>query len=219
VSAPEPDPVSSTLAHLLAAALVVADALLLVTLAAGAPTGESPGVLVSATGVVWAASELLAAPLAVRLSAGAGTSAPARAFVRIVAVVAVLDAACLLGVSVGTAPLALSVATVAVVALLRAAWLVWVSRRHLVDADAPTRIGALGLFIGVGTWLALLVAAAGLLLPWLSLPQRVVFGAAAVVGGAAWLAWPLWYALVGRHLSTSVKADHPRTAPALDRGR
>lgn len=210
MSAPWPDRMTATLAYVLAAVLAVAGALVVV-LAVAASTGEPRGLLVSATGVVWAATELLAAPLVVRLSASVTGSGPVRAFVRLVVVASALNAANVVALTLGVVPLPLSVATAAAVVLLRATWLVALSRRHLVDADVPQRIGALGLFIGVATWLGLLVAAAGFLLPWLSVPQRVVFGAGAVVGGGAWLAWPLWCALVGGYVSTAV--------PSADAGR
>lgn len=220
MSAPGRGRMTATLAYLLAAVVAVADALV-VALAVAASTGEPRGVLVSATGVAWAATELLAAPLVVRLSGSVTGSGPARAFVRLVVVASALNAANAMALTFGVLPPVPSLATFAAVVLLRAAWLVWLSRRHLVDAGVPQRIGALGLFIGVGTWLGLLVAAAGFLLPWLSVPQRVVFGAGAVVGGGAWLAWPLWYALVGRYASTAVpSADAGRAlAPDGDQSR
>jgi hypothetical protein len=43
----------------------------------------------------------------------------------------------------------------------------------------------------------------GLLLPWMSLPQLVVFGFGVLVGLPAYLSVPVWFMLLGRHLGTS----------------
>jgi hypothetical protein len=44
---------------------------------------------------------------------------------------------------------------------------------------------------------------AGLLLPWMSWPQLVVFGVGVLIGLPAYLGIPVWFVFLGRHLAAS----------------
>ena len=43
----------------------------------------------------------------------------------------------------------------------------------------------------------------GLLLPWMSWPQLVVFGVGVRIGLPAYLGIPVWFVFLGRHLEAS----------------
>ncbi len=90
-----------------------------------------------------------------------------------------------------------------------AAWIIlslWLllANRWLRLADAlPVRLARLGEFLGAGVLAGYVVVGLGLLLPWMSWPQLVVFGVGGLVGLPAWLGIPVWFVLLGRHLATS----------------
>lgn len=47
------------------------------------------------------------------------------------------------------------------------------------------------------------VAGLGLLLPWMSVPQLVMFNIGGVLGVIGMLGIPIWFVLLGRHLAAS----------------
>ncbi len=61
----------------------------------------------------------------------------------------------------------------------------------------------LGVFVGAGFAVGFLIFGLGLLLPWMSWSQLVVFGVGVVVGLPAWLCIPVWFLLLGRYLGKS----------------
>jgi hypothetical protein len=65
-------------------------------------------------------------------------------------------------------------------------------------------VARLGEFVGAGFLAGYLVVGLGLLLPWMSWPQLVVFGFGVLVGLPAYLVGiPVWFLLLGRHLGKS----------------
>ncbi len=82
-------------------------------------------------------------------------------------------------------------------------WLLLVNRwLRLSDALRP-QLARLGEFLGAGTLAGYVVVGLGLLLPWMSWPQLVVFGVGGLIGLPAWLGIPVWFLLLGRHLAAS----------------
>jgi hypothetical protein len=61
---------------------------------------------------------------------------------------------------------------------------------------AALAVSALALIAGA-------IAVLGLLLPWMSLPQMVLFGAGGVLAVTAMIGTPFWFLLLGRHLGRS----------------
>jgi hypothetical protein len=94
---------------------------------------------------------------------------------------------------------------IAIVALIiLAIWLLLVNRwLRLLDA-LPYRVVSLGELVGAGFLAGYAIVGLGLLLPWMSWPQLVVFGIGVLVGLPAYLVGiPVWFLLLGRHLGRS----------------
>jgi hypothetical protein len=82
-------------------------------------------------------------------------------------------------------------------------WLLLVNRWLCLSAALPVRLARLGEFLGAGTLAGYVIVGLGLLLPWMSWVQLVVFGVGLLIGLPAWLGIPVWFLLLGRHLGRS----------------
>jgi len=82
-------------------------------------------------------------------------------------------------------------------------WLFLVNRWLRSSGDLPPRTARFGELMGALALIAGAVAGPGLLLPWMSLPQLVVFGAGGVLAAIGMLGTPFWFLLLGRHLAKS----------------
>ena len=82
-------------------------------------------------------------------------------------------------------------------------WLLLVNRRLRLSQSLPVRVARLGEALGVGLLAGYAIVGLGLLLPWMSWPQLVVFGVGVLVGLPAYLGIPVWVVLLGRHLTAS----------------
>lgn len=82
-------------------------------------------------------------------------------------------------------------------------WLLLINRWLRLSDVLPPRVTRLGELLGAGTLAGYLVVGVGLLLPWMSWPQLVMFGAGVLVGLPAWLGIPVWFLLLGRYLGKS----------------
>jgi len=82
-------------------------------------------------------------------------------------------------------------------------WLLLVNRWLRLSAALRPRLARLGEFLGAGTLAGYVVVGLGLLLPWMSWVQLVVFGVGGLIGLPAWLGIPVWFVLLGRHLAAS----------------
>jgi hypothetical protein len=94
---------------------------------------------------------------------------------------------------------------IAIVALIvLAIWLLLVNRwLRLLDA-LSYRVVRLGELVGAGFLAGYAVVGLGLLLPWMSWPQLVVFAIGVLIGLPSYLGIPVWFVLLGRHLGASV---------------
>jgi len=81
-------------------------------------------------------------------------------------------------------------------------WLFLINRWLRLSAGLPVRVARLGEFLGAGTLAGGAVVGLGLLLPWMSWPQLVVFGVGLLIGLPAYLGMPVWFVFLGRHLGT-----------------
>lgn len=79
-------------------------------------------------------------------------------------------------------------------------WLLLVNRWVRLSGDLTFRLTRFGEYVGAGTLAGYAVVGLGLLLPWMSWPQMVVFDVGVVVGLPAWLCIPVWFLLLGRYL-------------------
>jgi hypothetical protein len=95
--------------------------------------------------------------------------------------------------------------TIAVAALIfLSLWMLLVNR-WLRRAHAwPYRLAWFGEFLGAGFLAGYAIAGLGLLLPWMSWPQLVVFGVGILVGVPGYLGIPVWFVFLGRYLGSAV---------------
>ncbi len=97
-----------------------------------------------------------------------------------------------------------------------AAWLFLVSRWQRKAGALTARVARVGEYVGSGVLAVTGVAALGLLLPWQSTPQLIVFGVGAAFAFICSLVgFPIWQLLVGRHFA---RAARLRSAPPPARG-
>jgi hypothetical protein len=81
-------------------------------------------------------------------------------------------------------------------------WLLPVNRWLRLSGTLPVRLARLGEFLGMGLLAGYVIVGLGLLLPWMSWPQLVVFGVGVLIGLPAYLGIPVWFVLLGHHLAT-----------------
>ena len=91
---------------------------------------------------------------------------------------------------------------IAIVALIvLAIWLLLVNRWLRLLNALSYRVVRLGELVSAGFLAGYAIVGLGLLLPWMSWPQLVVFGFGVLVGLPAYLVGiPVWFLLLGRHL-------------------
>ena len=82
-------------------------------------------------------------------------------------------------------------------------WLLLINRWLRLSDVLPPRVARIGELLGAGTLAGYAVVGLGLLLPWMSWEQLMVFGFALLVGLPAWLGIPVWFLLLGRYLGKS----------------
>ncbi len=82
-------------------------------------------------------------------------------------------------------------------------WLLLVNRWLRLSDVLPYQLVRFGELVGAGFLAGYVVVGLGLLLPWMSWPQLVVFGVGVLVGLPAYLGIPVWFVLLGRHLGAS----------------
>ena len=80
-------------------------------------------------------------------------------------------------------------------------WLLLLNRWLRLSGTLPVRLARLGEVLGAGQLVGYVVVGLGLLLPWMSWPQLVVFGVDVLIGLPAYLGIPVWFVLLGRHLA------------------
>lgn len=93
-----------------------------------------------------------------------------------------------------------STAVSMVVIVLQVVWMLWLNRRFLRDPAVPILVSRFGITFAV-------LMLAGLLLVGLSFAAgsgtpmaKALQAAGGVLGGGAWLSWPAWFILIGRHM-------------------
>jgi hypothetical protein len=95
--------------------------------------------------------------------------------------------------------------TIAMAALiLLNLWMLLVNRWLRRSHSCPYRLARFGEFLGAGFLAGYVIVGLGLLLPWMSWPQLVVFGVGILVGLPGYLGIPVWFVFVGRYLGSAV---------------
>jgi hypothetical protein len=82
-------------------------------------------------------------------------------------------------------------------------WLFLVNRWLRSSRALPPRTARFGELLGALVLAAGAVAGAGSLLPWMSLPQLILFSTGGVLAMIGMLGIPFWFLLLGRHLGRS----------------
>ena len=110
------------------------------------------------------------------------------------------------GLLVGLGGLAFEVVAPITVAawMVLSLWLLLVNRWLRLSDTLPVRLSRLGELLGAGLLVGYVVVGLGLLLPWMSWVQLVVFGVGILIGLPSYLGIPVWFVLLGRHLGASV---------------
>ena len=80
-------------------------------------------------------------------------------------------------------------------------WLLLINRWLRLSDALPSRLARFGELVGAGFLAGEAIFGLGLLLPWISWPQLVVFGVGVLVGLPAYLGIPVWF--LGRYLGAS----------------
>jgi hypothetical protein len=198
----------SKLAFAAAAVTLVADILFILMYIFEVPT-DGPYAYGRANNVFSAISGLMIALLILGVSSKAEDSPGSRLFVRVAVAATVVGAiASVLGM-LGLLPFWISATVFIVVLLLQAAWMIWVNTRLYENGVFSRILSRCGQIVGYGLLLGMLIVAVSLLLPWLTVPELLVLGFGIFVGGGVWLAWPVWFVLLGVQL-----LRRPGAAPA-----
>ncbi len=82
-------------------------------------------------------------------------------------------------------------------------WLFLINRWLRLSGGLQSQVTRLGEFLGAGTLAGYAIVGLGLLLPWMSWGQLMVFGVGLLFGLPAWFGIPVWFLLLGRHLGGS----------------
>ena len=77
-------------------------------------------------------------------------------------------------------------------------WLLLINRWSRQSGAFRPSVARLGEFLGAGMLAGGAVVGLGLLLPWMSWPQLILFGAGAVLTAITMLGTPFWFLLLGR---------------------
>jgi hypothetical protein len=107
-------------------------------------------------------------------------------------------------------PFAPSTAVTVGAILVQSVWVTAVSSKLLRRGVWPKRLARLGRGAGVAMLAGLPILSLGFLAPSGSALRYALFALGGTLSGAAWIGWPAWYLLVGRHLSRAAEQAGPR---------
>jgi hypothetical protein len=179
---------------------VAANALLLGFYALQLGRPEAGTWLGTANDLVGSVTTALMLPVALALTGHLPRGRAARAIQAVgVSALAVLTVAGPLLVF-GVLPFEVQMPIASAAAILLAAWVFLVSRALRPTGALPARVTRLGTRLGGGLLVACLIIGLGLLFPWMSWPQLALFGVGIAIAILGWLAIPVWFLMLGRHL-------------------
>lgn len=160
-----------------------------------------------------AGGNVILAALVPYLSNAAARTPTARWFVR--TVVAASLAASAAGLLLVTRLLSFETSTTVSILgiVVQCLWLIWLNRVWARHDAMPLRITRFGWAIGAGLLTGMALVAGSLLLPWGSAVANVLLFPGVVLGGVLWLAWPLYFILLGRHLNPGGRRLQSRRGP------
>jgi len=152
-----------------------------------------------------AGGNVILAALVPYLSRGAARTRGSRAFVRVVGAATLAAAASGLLLVAGVLPFEPSTAISMVTIVLQCAWMIWLNLAWLREGRIPRRISRFGMAFGVGLLAGIALVGGSLLLPWGSWAANALLIPGVVLGAGMWIVWPLWFVLLGRHLSRTAE--------------
>lgn len=160
-----------------------------------------------------AGGNVILAVLVPYLSRNAASTQGGRAFVRLVVAACLAAATAGLLLVAGVLPFEPSTAISMVAIVMQCAWMIWLNRAWLRDHRMPRRLARFGVAFGLGLLAGLALTGASLLLPWGSVAANVLLVPGLVLGAGMWIIWPLWFVMLGRHLSRTDVNSTLRATP------
>ena len=196
-----PEPNQSEAARLVALGLVMlASGAFLIIMFVSLARGGSAAPWGPINDLLGAAGNVLLAVLVPRISRRAARTRRERGFVRLVTGASVVAAASGVLLVAQVLPFEPSTAISIVAITLQMAWMAWLNRTWSRDPGMPRSIWVTGAAVGYGLIAGLALAGASFLLPGGSTAAKALLFPGLAIGGAVWLAWPVWFVLLGRHL-------------------
>lgn len=153
-----------------------------------------------------AIANLMLAALIPVISRRAARSRLERLWVKLMAGTSAVGAAASLLLLAGAMGFEQSTAVSMAVIALQVIWMLWLNRRFQADPGVPPLIARFGTTFAVSMLAALVAFGAAFGVGTGSTAGAVLQGVGGAVGGVAWLAWPAWYIMLGRHLVKTAKA-------------
>lgn len=166
-----------------------------------------------------ALGNVMIAALVLHVSRPAERSLGSRVFVRIVAVASVVAAVSSVMLALGLLAFEAPTVIAIIALLLQAAWMLW-ANTSLYQLGIFTRLlSRCGELVGAGLLIGLLIVGVSALFPWLTVPQVLTLGLGVFIAGGVWLAWPLWFVMLGVRLRKRPAADDAAAPATRRRGR
>ncbi len=196
------------LAYATAVVTLVADILLMLTYVFEVST-DGPYQYGTAHRALAAVSNLLIAVVVLRASPIADDSGTGRLFARVTAGVSLLGTvAAVLGIP-GILDFALSSVIAAGVLIVQALWMFWFNTLLREKRLLSRALSQGGRIIGGGLVIGIVLVAGSIFLPTLTFPHLIVLGLGVFIGGGQWLAWPVWFVMLGWNTRKGVKTTSP----------
>lgn len=151
-----------------------------------------------------AAGNVLLAVLVPRLSRRAARTRGQRGFVTLITGACLVAAASGVLLVARVLPFEPSTAISIGAIALQMAWMAWLNTSWSRDPGMPRSVWMTGAAVGYGLIAGLALTGTSFLLPGGSIAAKALLYPGLAIGGAVWLAWPLWFVLLGRHLHRAI---------------
>lgn len=161
---------------------------------------DGPYVFGRANDVLSAVGNVLIAALVLHVSRPAERPGRSRIFVRIVVAASVVAAVSSILLFSGLLAFEVSTAISIAVILLQAAWMLWVNTQLYELGVFSRLLSRCGQLVGAGLWMGLLTVGISAMFGWLTIAQVLILGLGVFIAGGVWLAWPIWFVMLGVHL-------------------
>lgn len=184
------------LAYSTAVVTFVADILLMLTYVFEVAT-DGPYYYATAHRIFGAISHILIAALVIRLGRMTEPIGPSRLLVGTTVVVSLLGAVFLLLGTSGLLGFSESSLIAVVVLIVQALWMLRANTWLYYQGVFPPILARSGQIIGGGLLIGIGLVAVSVFLPRLTLPHLIVLVAGVFIGGGQWLAWPIWFVMLG----------------------